>query len=356
MGWGQSLEDGTDRVVNFVTFGTLDRYDAKNITKKASNKKNNIKKELDATKTNTQKDIKNLGKLKETTYDQSISKFVELYEIVGKADLKPLKKSETLNYKNFRTDFKEIQATTTSLKELSTAIGGGAVVGTTAVFGAIGTAALIGTASTGTVIGTLSGAAFTNATLAWLGGGTIAAGGAGVTGGMVVLGGIAIAPVAIFGMFLGTNKGKQALNEAKNYSDEIDVLVEKVVTLIAELSQIRRGCFLMSETIIGLDALMKAHNTQMDKIAYRLEHRSSMSKKFIDPIKNKIFNIDILTEQEAETFAASANTASMLSKIIKIPLMNEKGAFISDSLNILEANKEEIAKIQLQSNKQGQKK
>ncbi len=173
---------------------------------------------------------------------------------------------------------------------------------------------------------------------------------------MVVLGGIAIAPVAIFGMFLGTNKGKQALNEAKNYSDEIDVLVEKVVTLIAELSQIRRGCFLMSETIIGLDALMKAHNTQMDKIAYRLEHRSSMSKKFIDPIKNKIFNIDILTEQEAETFAASANTASMLSKIIKIPLMNEKGAFISDSLNILEANKEEIAKIQLQSNKQGQKK
>ena len=241
---------------------------------------------------------------------------------------------------------------TTNIKEISTNIAGGALIGTTAALGVMGTAAIIGTASTGTAIGTLSGAAATNATLAWLGGGAASAGGAGMTGGMVVLGGIALAPVIVFGMFLGTNKGKQVLNEAENYSDEIDVLVEKVITLIAELSQIRRGCYLMSESIQGLDALMKIYNTEMDKIAYRLEQRSAISK-FIDPIKNKVFNIDILSTKEAEIFATSANIASMLSEIIKKPLMNEEGAFISSSLEFLEENKVEVETLTLALNGKG---
>ena len=43
------------------------------------------------------------------------------------------------------------------------------------------------TASTGSAIAGLSGAAATNATLAWLGGGAIAAGGGGMAAGAVVL-------------------------------------------------------------------------------------------------------------------------------------------------------------------------
>ena len=52
--------------------------------------------------------------------------------------------------------------------------------------------ASLGTASTGTAISTLSGAALTKATLAWLGGGALAAGGLGVAGGVVVLGAIGV--------------------------------------------------------------------------------------------------------------------------------------------------------------------
>jgi len=47
--------------------------------------------------------------------------------------------------------------------------------------------ATLGTASTGTAIGSLSGVAATNATLAWLGGGSIAAGGGGVAAGAAIL-------------------------------------------------------------------------------------------------------------------------------------------------------------------------
>ena len=66
--------------------------------------------------------------------------------------------------------------------------GGVAAVGVTKIL-----VASIGTASTGTAISTLSGAAATKATLAWLGGGALAAGGLGVAGGTVVLGGVAFA-------------------------------------------------------------------------------------------------------------------------------------------------------------------
>ena len=84
---------------------------------------------------------------------------------------------------------------------------------------AVGTWALVstyGVASTGTAIATLSGAAATNATLAWLGGGSLAAGGGGMAAGSVVLGGIvAIPALALTGLFshLKANKKIKEIEE-----------------------------------------------------------------------------------------------------------------------------------------------
>ncbi|HNZ27298.1 MAG TPA: hypothetical protein PLG34_05640 [Spirochaetota bacterium] len=65
-------------------------------------------------------------------------------------------------------------------------------------------------ASTGTAISTLSGAAATNATLAWLGGGSIAAGGGGIAAGATVLGGIvAIPALTVMGIFNHLSANKQ---------------------------------------------------------------------------------------------------------------------------------------------------
>ena len=76
-----------------------------------------------------------------------------------------------------------------SLKRIAARTVGGA----TAPALTSGIVATVGTASTGTAISSLSGVAATNATLAWLGGGTLAAGGLGMAGGAIVLGAIGIA-------------------------------------------------------------------------------------------------------------------------------------------------------------------
>lgn len=89
------------------------------------------------------------------------------------------------------------------------ALGGGLAAGALGAIGAYGLVGTVGAASTGTAIGTLSGAAATNAALAWFGGGSLAVGGAGIAGGTAVLGGIVAAPAVIaVGVFTEMKAGK----------------------------------------------------------------------------------------------------------------------------------------------------
>ena len=98
------------------------------------------------------------------------------------------------------------------LKDLGAGAGsvaGGAGVGALTALGAYGLVGALGTASTGAAIGGLSGAAASSATLAWLGGGALAAGGLGIAGGTAVLGGIVAAPAVIaVGVFRQVKAGK----------------------------------------------------------------------------------------------------------------------------------------------------
>lgn len=91
-------------------------------------------------------------------------------------------------------------------------VGVGSIAGGTMAVGAWSLVTLFGSASTGAAISGLSGVAATNATLAWFGGGALAAGGAGMAGGMTVLGGIVAIPLVYFAA-RGTHK------KAKEYED-----------------------------------------------------------------------------------------------------------------------------------------
>jgi len=95
-----------------------------------------------------------------------------------------------------------------------TIAGGSLAVGSWALVGALGSA------STGAAISGLSGVAASNATLAWFGGGALAAGGAGVSGGMAVLGGIVAVPLIAFAS-VGTHKKAREFEEEKLKLDKV---------------------------------------------------------------------------------------------------------------------------------------
>lgn len=127
--------------------------------------------------------------------------------------------------------FQEYQ--TTALEAQTFAAGGFQAVGAAGAAGqsAITLIGLFGTASTGTAISGLSGAAAWNATLAWLGGGSLAAGGGGMALGTVVLGGIAIAPALLVGGFVVGGEGEKALTQAHKYEAKANIEIAKLQDL-----------------------------------------------------------------------------------------------------------------------------
>ena len=101
----------------------------------------------------------------------------------------------------------------------------GAAVGSAAAYGTFVAVASFGTASTGAAISGLSGVAATNAALAWLGGGTLAAGGAGVVGGTMALATIVAAPAVILfagGLWLMTKRNRKQQQELATQLNEAE--------------------------------------------------------------------------------------------------------------------------------------
>ena len=128
----------------------------------------------------------------------------------------------------------------------------GAAAGGAAAYATFTAAAMFGTASTGAAIPGLSGVAATNATLALLGGGSLAAGGAGVAGGTMLLRGIVAAPAALLtvgGFIWMAHRTKQKQAELREKleaaeaelvatQDGFDALVEALTQATAVLDYI----------------------------------------------------------------------------------------------------------------------
>lgn len=133
---------------------------------------------------------------------------------------------------------------------------GVAALGPTA---AMGVATTFGVASTGTAISALSGAAATNAALAWLGGGALAAGGGGMAAGEAFLAmagpvGWAIAGAALLasGLFYFINKSKNnrlqniftliSKRDVKSYELAVVELNERIIRIKDETPKIWEAC------------------------------------------------------------------------------------------------------------------
>ena len=127
---------------------------------------------------------------------------------------------------------------------------GGAVGGAMAV-GAWTVVSVAGSASTGVAISGLSGVAAYNATMAWFGGGALAAGGAGMSGGMMVLGGIVAAPLILI-------SSKSSYSKAKKINLENEVVIEKTNTLEKLLPDAEKQ---LTSLRVYCDAMIKVNKT-----------------------------------------------------------------------------------------------
>jgi hypothetical protein len=161
---------------------------------------------------------------------------------------------------------------------------------------------LFGTASTGAAIGGLSGAAAWNATLAWLGGGSLAAGGGGMALGTLVLGGIAVGPALMIGGFVLGGQGEKVLTEAHDYEAQVNAEIAKLDTFEDFLGQVQRR-------IIELKDIVKSLNDRAIDGLIKLETETFVRNQKLDVAK----------------FQQVALLIKALVEIMKIPVLNSEG-------------------------------
>ena len=131
-------------------------------------------------------------------------------------------------------------------------VAGGAGAGALGALGAYGLVGVLGTASTGAAIGGLSGAAASSATLAWFGGGALAAGGLGIAGGTAVLGGIVAAPIPVaLGAFQQV-KARRIQRESESRVRDLKLKEAEIRRDHAKLTSVRQRCDEVQRTILEL--------------------------------------------------------------------------------------------------------
>lgn len=181
-------------------------------------------------------------------------------------------------------------------KSLKAGVAGVATGASVAVGGptlALWVATTFGTASTGTAISSLSGAAATNAALAWLGGGTLAASGGGIAVGEALLAiigpiGWTVAGVTIFAGVVSfvTNK----IKGEKLKKDEIACIKKATLTLRKTSSDIK-------QIYLETKALNKALKKQLKECRkYENVHYASLSKEEQYLLGSFVNNVASLSE------------------------------------------------------------
>lgn len=186
--------------------------DASAIVERSQRELEDKRRELSNLRIDANDELRNLGQLKVDIFNNQIKHVIDTIKKVKDAGSKLENFSQTIT----EQDYIDIQQKVTASLELESGLLTGAAAGVLTGIGAYGSVGLLASASTGTAISALSGAAAKSATLAWLGGGSLAAGGFGMAGGTLVLGGIIAAPaLAITGLHLA-GKGEKALTQARD--------------------------------------------------------------------------------------------------------------------------------------------
>lgn len=181
-----------------------------------------------------------------------------------------------------------------------------------------------GAASTGTAISSLSGAAATNATLAWLGGGSLAAGGGGMAAGSVVLGTITATTTGVFA--LAAAGIVASAYYSKKYT-EATAYLEEVRTARAKAKLGWTAMEAINQRAIELESVMK-----------RLGERINDKLLYLEPL---IYDFQTEDEYYLNAFRETSLLVKSLSEIAQVPLIDKKG-MLSNESSVTLANTQKI--------------
>lgn len=293
----------------------IDNSDAKDINENAQRRIDDTTEELNKARKACGESLKHLGEEKIYILNNSINKFVVSFEKLKDVEFT---NSQGLNELNKMHIDKKAFAELKQMGGIAASFANGATVGvaggTLAAFGAYGAATTFATASTGTAIASLSGAAATNATLAFFGGGSLAAGGLGVAGGTAVLGGLVAGPaLLVMGLITGA-KASANLDNAYANSAKADEICEQLETAIVQCNAIRRRTYMFYNLLARSDSYFLPLIYKMEEI-----------------IEKEGTDYSAYSPESKKTIASAASVAVTIKAILDTALLTEDGNLTDES-------------------------
>ncbi len=279
--------------------GVDNMKDANEIGQRAKKRHEQVVSQLQSDWETTNKLAEEYGQKQLNVKIDIIGRFVAFIEQIGqraKQDMEFLEGLEGLSVQQIQEYKADVMEAEHFFKGGIKAVVAGAAAGQAAT----GFATSVGVAGTGAAISGLSGAAAWNATLAWLGGGSLAAGGGGMALGTVVLGGITVAPALAVGGFVIAGKGEEALTEARKYDAKVNVEIAKLETARDFLQQVRR---------------------RIDELRNLVENLNKCAFHSLNQLESQPFD----RERDAAKFQQVALLIKALAEIMKTPILDSEG-------------------------------
>lgn len=211
---------------------------------------------------------------------------------------------------------------------------GGAAAGTAGGFAASGAATAVvmalGTASTGVPIASLSGAAATNATLAALGGGSLAAGGGGMALGTTVLGAATLGVGLLIGGVIFGIAGGKISSDAKKAQKEIE----------KETQQTEEIC----NYLLDLQGTANRYGRKLDEVG-SMYHEHMEKLKWMVVMQGRA-DWDWYTEPEKQLVNNTALLVKLLYDMCKVELVQKSEE--EDAMNTINTTglKEQCQKVE----------
>ncbi len=296
---------GTGKAVQAVVRNSK----ANDVQKSATETVDAAEKALDDGKNSCNSALRQYGEHKIDTLNTSIKTFLDLYGQLKNVQLGPSDELRRLRIGAFsEVDLAELKGTCSFATQIASGVLTGAGAGALTAFGAYSGTMALASAGTGAAISGLSGVAATNATLAWLGGGTLASGGLGMAGGTVVLGTLVAGPaLLVLGSVLSARASKKLddaranLEKAQTYESAVNLVLEKLRAIV-------------EVTVVGLDLITT--------LKARLDAANGALKTLID-----LQGVDYATYGDtARNIVFRAVTiAQLIKKVIDTPILNSDG-------------------------------
>ena len=307
--------------------GTRDTLEANKIIKQAKLDYEAKKLKFDLSSKNLEKNLDKLGNL-QLKIGSDFGEFRKIAEsLLEKINSSDKKNLEINIPKHKLNKIKQVEFSTTAF--LGKVVGAG-IGGAAAAYAVYGGVMAFAAASTGTPIAALSGIAAYNATLAAIGGGSLAAGGFGMAGGAMVLGSVVAAPVIAIAGWAFSSYGEDALKDAKKARVEVDDAIKKLISAKSQLDKISNY------------SLKIYHTTES---IYEVFTKYFNDLKTMDAFVRNGGNIEKIEDALINIIQNGYTVAAILTDIITTPLfkpkLNDYGDVIMDANKVVQLETDE---------------